>query len=168
MRASGVDQLKPMRGAQLLVSRRRGSVTNGATIGFSSSTRLMIVHVGIDLVSQAQVQRQLRMHPPVVLDEPRQIHVVRVGDYQILIGFTAPQRDGEQQVVVVDAAVPVAIELREVFDELDPAVAKHAEIEVRVHPLELSADLPLMPAARERDSVSATCQRCLASCPAAL
>jgi hypothetical protein len=79
--------------------------------------------------------------------------VVGVRDDEIAVGPAAPQRDGEQQVIVGDLAVAVAIESREVFDELDPSLAEHAQIEVRVHALDLAAEFPVVRAAHERQRV---------------
>ena len=93
------------------------------------------------------------MHPPVVLDEAGQVDVVGVRNHQIAIRQATAQRDREQQVVVVHPAVAVAIERGKVLDQLDAAVAEHAEVELRVHALQLAADLPLMPPAHERQRV---------------
>ena len=107
------------------------------------------------------------MDAPVVLGVSGQMHVVSVGNHQILSGWPLRKRHGKQQVVVVDAPVAVAIEGREVFDQFDPAVAEHAEIELGVHALDLPAKLPLMRASHEREARRRTATAS-ASCPAAL
>ena len=161
VRASGVDQLNPSRGAQLLVSRRRSPVDERRDDRVELVDAADVVDVGIDFVADAEVQRQPRMDAPVVLRVAGDVHVVGVGNHQILVGLAAPQRHREQQVVVVDRAVAVAIERREVLDELDAPVAEDAEIELRADALHLAAELPLMRAAlqrqRRRRTASAFC-----------
>ncbi len=72
------------------------------------------------------------------------MHVVRVRQEEILVRLAAAQRHLEQQVVVVDDAVAVAIEGGKVLEQLDPAVAEDAQIERRVDPLDLAAQLELV------------------------
>ena len=98
-----------------------------------------VLDVGVELVAQAEVEREVRPDTPVVLHEDRDVVVVGVVDDERLVGLAAPQRHREEQIAVVDAAVTVVIEAGEVFDELDPAFAKHAEIEPAVHVLPLAA-----------------------------
>ena len=153
VRASWVDQLKPILGAQLLVSRCRGSVTKSDDDRIQLVHAADVVHVGIELVAHAEVQRQLRMHSPVVLDEAGQVDVVGIRNHQILIGLAAAQRHREQQIVVVDPAVAVVIERGKVLDQLDAAVAEHSEVELCVHPLQLPAELPLMRSPHQRERI---------------
>src|SRR6185369_6881324 len=78
-----------------------------------------VLHVRVELVTQTKIQSELRMHAPVVLHETSEISIVRVRQQQRTIGNSAAQRHRKQQIVVVHAAVVIAIEIREVFDQLD-------------------------------------------------
>ena len=153
VRASAVDQLKPSRGPTLLVSRCRGPVHKRRHDRIQLVDAADVVHVGVDFVADAEIQREARIDAPVVLGVAGEVHVVGVGNHQILIRLAAPKRDGKQQVVVVDLAVAVAVERREVLDEFDSPVAEDAQIELRAHALHLTAELPLMGAALQRQRV---------------
>ena len=146
------DQLNPIRGAKLFVSRCRSPVTNGRTIGLSSSTRLMLLTSVSILYRTPRFSVRSRMHAPVVLHEAGQMDVVGIGN-PILIRLAASQCHREQQVVVVDAPVAVAIERREISTSSIAAVAEHAQVERRVHALHLPAHRPLVRAAHERERV---------------
>ena len=98
-----------------------------------------VLDVGVDLVAQARVERELGRHAPVVLHEAGDVVAAAVVEQQVLVGQAAPERDREQQVVVVHAAVAVQVELREVLDELDTPVAEDAEVEPAVCVRELRA-----------------------------
>ena len=65
-------------------------------------------------------------------------------------GLPLLQRHREQQIAVVNPAVTVVIEAREVLDELDPALLEDAEIEPAVHALPLASRAHRMSAADER------------------
>ncbi len=54
--------------------------------------------------------------------------------------MTAAERDREQQIVVVDAAVAIVIERREILDQLDAALLEHAKVEQRVDAFDRAAD----------------------------
>ena len=119
-----------MRGPKLLQSRvARALRGTAATIGLISSYAADVLDVGVDLVAQPEIQRQVGADAPVVLDEQRDVVVVGVRQDQRLVGLAAAQRHREQQVVVVHLAVAVVIEGREVLDQLDAAVAEDAEVE---------------------------------------
>ena len=113
----------------------------------------LIVDLGVDLVAQAEIQLQPVRDCPVVLNEAGDVRVVGVGLDQRLIGLAAAERDGEQQVVVVDDAVAVVIERGEVLDELDAALLEDAEPELRVDALHLAAEPEAVGAADERGAV---------------
>jgi hypothetical protein len=112
-----------------------------------------VIDVCIDLVSKPDVQRQLRVHAPVVLDVSRNMHIVGVRDLQILIGTTAAQRHRKQQVVVVDTPVAIPVEGWKVLDELDTPVAEHTQIERGIHALNLATELPMVSTPDERERV---------------
>ena len=111
----------------------------------------VVLHVGIDLVAQADVQRELRMHAPVVLCEEREVRVVGIRDQQRLRGMTAAQRHGKQQIVVVDSAIAVAIEIRKVFDQFDSTLLKYSQIKIRIDSLKLAAESERVIAAQHRE-----------------
>ncbi len=98
-----------------------------------------VLDVGVQLVPQPKVDRQVRTHAPVVLDEEGRMRVVGIRDVQVLVGLAAPQRHGKQQVVVVHLAVAVVIEPREVLNQLHAAFTEHAESEAGIHELQLAA-----------------------------
>ena len=74
-----------------------------------------VLDVGVQLVPQPEVDREVRAHAPVVLDEERRVRVVGVGNLQVLIRLAAAERHRKQQVVVVHLAVAVGVEGREVL-----------------------------------------------------
>src|SRR6185436_17767720 len=96
-----------------------------------------VLDVGVQLVADPDVQRQVRPQAPVVLNEERDVVVVAVVEQEVLIRLAAAERDREQQVVVVDAAVAVVIERGEVLDHLEAALLEYAEIERAADPLPL-------------------------------
>src|SRR5438270_290949 len=63
-----------------------------------------------------------------------------VGDDERTGGHAAAERDGEEEVVIVNAPVAVAVEVREVFDEFDAALLEDAEVEVGEHALDFAAE----------------------------
>jgi hypothetical protein len=99
-----------------------------------------VLHVGVHLVPEADVQGQAGKDAPVVLHEERKVRVVAIGQLEVAVGEGAAQRHGEQQVLVVDAAVAVVVEAREVLDELDASLAEHAQVEGALHALDLAAE----------------------------
>ena len=46
--------------------------------------------------------------------------------------MTAAQRDGKQQIVVVNSAITVTIEIRKVFDQFDSTLLKYSQIKIRI------------------------------------
>ena len=98
-----------------------------------------VLDVGVRLPAQPEVQREVGPDAPVVLDVEGEVVVVGVRDDQRLIRLAAAQGHREQQIVVVDAAVAVVVEVREVLHHLEPAVLEDAEIEERVDALPLAA-----------------------------
>jgi hypothetical protein len=70
-----------------------------------------VLDVGVHLVAQAHVQREPGARASRSA-RSREMVVVRIVDHEALVGLAAPQRDGEQQVAVVDDAVAVVIEGR--------------------------------------------------------
>ena len=109
-----------------------------------------ILDVRVQLVTQTEIQSELRMHAPIVLHETGEVVVVRVGQHQRAIGKTAAQRYGEQQIVIVNMPVAVAIEVREVFDQFDAALLKHFQIEIGCDALKLAAGVERVVAANQR------------------
>ena len=90
-----------------------------------------VLHVRVEFVAEARVERESWAYAPVVLKERGDVRVVRVGDTQGACGDAASERDGEEQIVVVNVTVAVAVEVREVFDEFDAALLEDAETEAR-------------------------------------
>src|SRR5688572_18531481 len=89
------------------------------------------------------------MYFPVVLDKRGKVCVVGIGKEQRAIRNTTAQRDRKQQIVIVNATVEVAIEIRKVFDQFNAALLKYFEIEIRLHSLNLCADVHAMVSAHE-------------------
>src|SRR3954468_3543050 len=79
------------------------------------------------------------MEMPVVLNVEREVIVVGIGQNERPRGKSAAQPDGEEQIVVVDDTVVVAVEVGEVLDDLHHALLKDAEIEVGIDALKFSA-----------------------------
>ncbi len=94
----------------------------------------------VHLPAQARVQGELRVDPPVVLDEAGEVGAGAVVEEQVLVGLAAADRDREQEVVVVDAPVAVQVELREVLHELDAPVAEDPEVEGPLRARDLGPD----------------------------
>ena len=55
-----------------------------------------VLDVGVELVAQAEVERELGRQPPVVLHEGREVVAAAVVEHQVLVGLAAPERDREQ------------------------------------------------------------------------
>ena len=72
-----------------------------------------VVHVRIDLVAQAEVQRSCGRTRQSSCTNPAMCTLSALGITRFWIRPAAAQRDREQQVVVVDPPVAVAIEARE-------------------------------------------------------
>ncbi len=98
-----------------------------------------VLDVGVQLVPQPEVNREVRAHPPVVLNEKGRVRVVHIGEQEVLIGLAAAEGHRKQQVVVVHLPVAVGVELREVLHQFHTPRAKHAQPQPGVHALDLSA-----------------------------
>src|SRR6267378_2574937 len=94
------------------------------------------------------------MNPPVVLDEARKVSTIRVWNKEWLSGLAAAQRDREEQIVIIDLAVAVAIEVWKVFDHFNASRLEHAQIKIRIDALNLAAQVQSMIAADDRDCVA--------------
>ena len=55
-----------------------------------------VVHVGINLIAQAEIQRELRMNPPIVLEIAGNVIIVGIGNDEVLVGRAAANGDREQ------------------------------------------------------------------------
>ncbi len=83
-----------------------------------------------------------------------EIRVVGIRKQQRAIRKSAAKRDGKQQIVIVNATVEVAIEIRKVFDQFNPALLKHFQIEIGLDALNLTAEIERVVAADHRVSVA--------------
>ena len=99
-----------------------------------------VFDVGIELVAQAEIQAQSTSYTPVVMEKRCEVSIVCIRQYERPLGKAAAKRHCKKQIVVVNAAVAVAIEIRKVFDQLDAALLKHLQIEIRLDTLNLAAD----------------------------
>src|SRR6185369_10843745 len=91
-----------------------------------------VLDVGIDLIAQAEVQCELTMHAPIVLKKRGDVSVVCVRQDQRAIRNSTAERHCKQEIVIVDATVAVAIEVGKVFDQLDAALLKYFQIQIRL------------------------------------
>ncbi len=94
------------------------------------------------------------MNPPVVLDEARKVSTIRVWNKEWLSGLAAAQRDREEQIVIIDLAVAVAIEVWKVFDHFNASCLEHSQIKIRIDALNLAAQVQSMIASDDRDCVA--------------
>src|ERR1041385_2189346 len=94
------------------------------------------------------------MHAPIVLKERGEVSVVSVGQYQRAIRNTAAQSNCKQQIVVVNAAVAVPIEIRKVCNQLDATLLKNFQIEIRLNALNLAAEIEHVLAAHHRERIA--------------
>ena len=81
------------------------------------------------------------MHAPVVLKERGEVRVVRVRQNERAIRNTAAKCYCKQQIVIVNMAIAVAIEVRPILHGTHDSLLEHAKVEVRTHTLELAAGL---------------------------
>src|SRR5689334_6474860 len=81
------------------------------------------------------------MNAPVVLNEARKVSVVGVGNQQRLSRLAAADSDGEEQVVIVNPAVAVTVEIREILDHFNSPLLEDAQVKVRVNALYLAAEV---------------------------
>ena len=128
-----------MRGPRLFLSRLALANEKGRDDRVDLVVAADVLDVGVELVAQADIERQIGPEAPVVLHEHRHVVVVRAVDDKRLIGLSAAQRDREQQIAIVDAAVAVVVESGEVLDEFDAPLAEHAEVETAMDLLPLAA-----------------------------
>jgi hypothetical protein len=112
-----------------------------------------VVDVGVEFVAQAQIQSELGMNAPVILNVTGDVVVVGVGDDEIAIGCPAADGDGEEEIAVVDHTVAVTVLVGEVLDEDEDAAAEDSEIEGGSDALELSAEMEVVLAAGPVDVV---------------
>src|SRR4030095_4185282 len=78
------------------------------------------------------------MASPIVLHKPRNVVAVGVGNQQRLSGLGTAQTNCEEQVVVINSTIKVAIEVRKVFDHFDPAGLEDPQIKISIDSLNLS------------------------------
>src|SRR5262245_320501 len=100
-----------------------------------------VLYISIELVPEAQIERELRVNSPIILEETCKIVVVGIRNYQRAISRRVWERDGKQQVIIIDAPVAVVIEIREILNKLDSALLKNAEIEIRIDALDVRAKM---------------------------
>src|SRR5438874_1157824 len=103
-----------------------------------------VLHVCVELITQTEIQSELRMHAPVILNKAREVSIVGVWQKQRAIRKATAKCDGKQQIVIINAAIVVAIEIRKVFNQLDAALLKDFEIEIRLDALNLAAEIKRM------------------------
>ena len=123
-------------------------------IGLSSTDAADVFDVGVQFISQTEIQSELGPNTPVVLDKARQVSAIGVGNQQWLGGLAAAYRDREQQIVVVDPAIAVAIEIRKVFDHLNATLLKHPQIKISIDALNLAAEIQRVIAPNHRERVA--------------
>ena len=114
-----------------------------------------VVEVGVHFPAQAGIDGEIGPHLPVVLNEERDVFVVIIGQVERALRSGTAQRHGKQQIVVVDHAILVAVEVREILDGHDVALAEDAEVEVGINGLELAAEAELVGVARPGEHVIA-------------
>ena len=85
-----------------------------------------VFDVGIKFVPESKIQGELGMDPPVVLNETRQVGAISIWNKQWLSRFAAPQRDRKEEIVVIDLAVAIAIEVRKILDNFNAARLEYA------------------------------------------
>ena len=119
-------------------------VSRPAKKGFNNWIQLIraadVFNIGIKLVAQAKIERQLWMHAPVILKEEGQVRVVGVGNYKRAIGRRAAEGDRKKQVVIVNASVSIVIEVGEVLNKLNAALLEDFEVEVSINALNIGAE----------------------------
>ena len=112
-----------------------------------------VLDVGVQLVTQADVQREILPHTPVVLHKRRKVVGVGIRQHERAIGTPAPQRDGKEQILIVHPAIAVVIEGCEILDELDASLTEDAEVEPGIHALPLPAGAQVVRPAQEAECV---------------
>src|SRR5262245_58766867 len=113
-----------------------------------------IFDVGIQLIPQADIQSQLRMHSPVILHKARDVGVACIRNQQRFGWLCAAYRDGENQIVIVDSAIAGTIEVWKVFDHFDTALLENSKIEVASNPLNFTAEFPCMIAVNQNKRIA--------------
>src|SRR6185503_15861542 len=90
------------------------------------------------------------MDAPVVLKERGEVSVVSIRQNERALRNPAAQCYGKQQIVIVNAPISIAIEVGKVFDQLDTALLKYFQIEIRLDTLNLAAGIERVLAAQKR------------------
>ena len=85
-----------------------------------------VFDVSIKFVPESEIQGELGMDAPVVLNETRQVGAISIWNKQWLSRFAAPQRDRKEEIVVIDLAVAIAIEVRKILDHFNAARLEYA------------------------------------------
>ena len=125
---------------RLFMSRLRSPSRNGRTIGLISSYAADVLDVGVELVAQADIERQIAGGGASRPGRTSRRSCCCASNHERLIRLAAAQRDREQQIAIVDVAVTVVVEVGEVLDELDTALTEHAEVEAARGPSATSTD----------------------------
>src|SRR5687767_13384056 len=79
------------------------------------------------------------MNTPVVLDKARQVGAVSVGNQQRFSRLTAAYGDREEQIVIINFPVAIAIKVRKILDQFDAPCLEDPQIKVSVDALDLTA-----------------------------
>ena len=98
-----------------------------------------VIEVCIRLPAQAEIESEVGERLPVIFGKQGKVIVVVVGQIERARGCGTTQSDSEEQVVVIDFAVVVAIEIGKVFDRLNVPLLKDTEIEVGIDGLDFAA-----------------------------
>ncbi len=113
-----------------------------------------VFYIGIQFVPQANIQREPRANTPIVLHEARKVCAIGVGNQQWLSGLTAAYGYRKQQIVIINLAIAVAIEVRKVFDHLNAPLLKDPQIKISVDALYLTSKVQRVSASDHRERIA--------------
>src|SRR5436190_8121952 len=80
------------------------------------------------------------MNTPVVLNKACQVSAVRIGNQKRFGRLAASQCDREEQIVVIDPAIAVTVEVRKILDHFDATRLEYSQIKIGVNALNFSAN----------------------------
>src|SRR5262249_39429044 len=112
-----------------------------------------VLHIGVEFVTQTEVQIKLRSHAPIVLNKTGEEEVVSIRNQQGLSWFTTSYCYGEQEIVVVNPTVIVTIKVRKIFDHLNAPLLEDAQIEGGIDALQFTSNSQRVTAADHREIV---------------
>jgi hypothetical protein len=133
--------VEPYSGTEIVRISRALAMQEGQYQWIQISGVADVLYICINFVPKPQIQHQRLRNTPVVLNECRDVVIVCIRDDERGGRLGAPQRHRENEVIIVNSPIAVAVEIGKIFDQLDAALLEYAQIKGCSYMLNLASNL---------------------------